>query len=208
MNREAFLSLHFLKSEEFPGRYYVTCWRSQSYCKPGNSTSETHMVTTIPSFLRDCIKRHFLVIRDSLTNRLITHECVCLVGPVWLGRALGHCFQLEVCEPFCLWILCSQTQPFGGRKPIFSPCFCSWGDVVGGNKQQQELWCVFTTLFVDIGVRHRHFLCFASYLLAALKQQTKVHLFTPLSLGTDKSGHRLECPQPSDFQSWLQKTQP
>ena len=40
--------------------------------------------------------------------------------------------------------------------------------MVGSNKQQQELWCVFTRLFVDIGVRCRHLLGIASYLLAAL----------------------------------------
>lgn len=167
------------------------------------------MITITPSFLQDCVKRHFLVVRKSLTNRLMTHECVCLVGPVWLGRALGQCFQLEVCEHFCLWKLRSWTELFGGRKPIFSPCFCSWGNVVGGNKQQQELRCVFTTLFVDIDIFCAlHHICWLHfhYLLMTLKQQTKVRLFTPLSLGSSTSGHQFEWSQLSDFQSWLQKT--
>lgn len=146
MNREAFLSLPFLKSEEFPGRYYVTCWRSQSCCKPGNSTSETPMVTTIPSFLKDCVKRHFLVARSSLTNRLITHECVCLVGPVWLGRALGQCFQLEVCEPFCLWILFWWKETY-----IFSMFLllrrCGW---------RQQAATRALVCFHDTICRHRH----------------------------------------------------
>lgn len=133
----------------------MTCWRSQSYCRLGNPKSEMHMVTIISSFLRDCVKRHFPTVRDSLANRLITHECVCLVGLVWLGWALGQRFQL-------------LNRAIQWKKTYFPPWFCFWGNVIGGNNQQQELWCVFTRLFVATGVRYRHFPCIGSYLLAAL----------------------------------------
>lgn len=165
VKREAFSSLHFLKKEELPGSYQETCWRSQSYRRPGNPKSETHMVTIIPSFLQDHVKRHFLAVRESLTNRLIIHECISLMGLRRPGRALGQRFQLETCECFCLWELCFWKEPVYGRKSEFAPCF-SWGNMAGGSKQLQELYCSLTRAFAGRGVRY--FLYIESYLLTEL----------------------------------------
>lgn len=84
--------------------------------------------------------------------------------------------------------------------------------MVGRNKQQQELWCFFTRLFVDVGVRRRHFLCIASYLLAALllspddpEAANKGMLVHPSLIEKKEKWSPIEQLQQSDFRIWLRK---
>lgn len=149
------------------------------------------------------MKTHFLVIRDCLTNRLITHKYFYPVCLVWAGRALGQCFQLDECEDFCLWKPCSQIEPFDGRE---RGVYC-WGNVDWSNVQQEELWCIFTRLFIDLEIACRHFLCILISvwtLSSGEPEAAKKDVLVHFSLVGKQRKWSFKWSQTFNFQRWLQ----